>query len=158
MKTLWRFVHLPWSHQALVVEAACCLGVAWLLVRAVPFRFWSPWLGTQAPGEVSLGSGQGDDRVRDISRAVSAINVRLGGRLTCLMLAMAVQWMLHRRCISSSLVLGTRAVQDAQQRLALQAHAWVRVGKEVVLGDHGGRYTPVSSFVRRHGLSKRPAR
>ncbi|WP_458526304.1 lasso peptide biosynthesis B2 protein [Onishia taeanensis] len=158
MKTLWRFVHLPWSRQALLVEAGGCLALAWLLVRAVPFRVWSPWLGTQAPGEVSIGRGQSAGRVRDISRAVSSIHVRLGCHFTCLMLATAVQWMLHRRRISSSLVLGTSTRLDAQQRLVLQAHAWVRVGEDVVLGDHDGRYTPVSSFVRPHGLTKRPAR
>ena len=158
MQRLYRFAHLPWRRKALVLEAAGCLAVAWLLVRGVHFRFWSSWLGVQAPGDVGLGSRHCDGRVRDIARLVTVINAELGGRLTCLMQAMAVHWMLHRRRISSSLVLGTSHVADGRKRLALEAHAWVRVGADIVLGEHGGRFTPVSSFVRRHDVSQDPAR
>ncbi len=150
MKTLRRFVQLPWSRQALLLEAAGWLALAWLLVRALPFRFWSRWLGTQSPGEVDLTGTERDPRVRDICLAITAISSRLDDRLTCLMLAMAAQWMLSRRRISSSLVLGTRTEQDSQKRLTIKAHAWVKVGSSVVLGHHENRYTPISSFVRRY--------
>lgn len=150
VKTLCRFVQLPWSRQALLLEAAGWLALAWLLVRALPFRLWSRWLGTQSPGEVDLAGAERDPRVRDICLAITAISTRLGDRLTCLMLAMAAQWMLSRRRISSSLVLGTRPEQDAQKRLNLKAHAWVRVGSGIVLGHHEEGYIPISSFVRRH--------
>jgi hypothetical protein len=132
----------------LLLEAAGWLALAWLLVRALPFRFWSRWLGTQSPGEVDHAGAERDPRVRDICLAITAINAHLGGRLSCLMLAMAAQWMLSRRRIPSSLVLGTRTEQDAQKRLILNAHAWVRVGSGVVLGHHEDGYIPISSFVR----------
>lgn len=150
METLCRFVQLPWSRQALLMEAAGWLALAWLLVRALPFRFWSRWLGTQSPGEVDLAGAERDPRVRDICLSIASIGARLGGRLTCLMMAMAAHWMLSRRCISSSLVLGTRTEQDAQKRLILMAHAWVRAGSDIVLGHHEEGYIPISSFVRRH--------
>lgn len=150
VNTLRRFVQLPRSRQALLLEAAGWLALAWLLVRALPFRFWSRWLGTPSPGEIDLAGAERDPRVRDICRAITAIRARLGDRLTCLMLAMAAQWMLSRRRISSSLVLGTRTEQDAQKRLTIKAHAWVRVGSGVVLGHHEDGYIPISSFVRRH--------
>lgn len=150
VKTLCRFVQLPWSRQIVLLEAASWLALSWLLVRALPFRFWSHWLGTQSPGEVDLGGAERDPRVRDLCLAITSISKRLGDRLTCLMLAMAAQWMLSRRRISSSLVLGARTEQDAKNRLILKAHAWVRVGSDIVLGHHEEGFTPISSFVRRH--------
>ena len=150
MKTLCRFVQLPWSRQVLLLEAAGWLALSWLLVRALPFRFWSRWLGTQSPGEVDLAGTERVPRVQDICLAITSIGIRLGDRLTCLMLAMAAQWMLSRRRISSSLVLGTRTEQDAQQRLILKAHAWVRVGSGIVLGHHEEGYIPITSFVHHH--------
>lgn len=157
MKTLRRFAQLPWPRQALLLEAAGWLALAWLLVRVLPFRVWSRWLGTQSPGEVDLAGAKRDPRVRDICLAITAIGTRLGDRLTCLMLAMAAQWMLSRRRISSSLVLGTRTEQDAQKRLLLKAHAWIRVGSGVVLGHHEEGFIPISSFVRRHPSPERQA-
>lgn len=154
MKTLCRFVQLPWSQKALLLEAAGWLALAWLLVRALPFRFWSRWLGTQSSGEVGLAGAVRDPRVSDICLAITTITARLGDRLTCLMLAMAAQWMLSRRRISSSLVLGARTEQDAQKRLILKAHAWVRVGSDIVLGHHEEGYTPISSFVLRYPSPK----
>lgn len=150
MKILRRFVQLPRSRQALLLEAAGWLALAWLLVRALPFRLWSHWLGIQSPGEVVLAGAERDPRVRDICLAITSINARLGDRLTCLMLAMTAHWMLSRRHIASCLVLGTRTEKNAQQCLTIKAHAWVRAGSGVVLGDHDDHYIPISSFVRDH--------
>lgn len=150
MKTLCRFVRLPWYRKALLLEATCWLAVAWCLVRGLPFRFWSRWLGHQAAGEDDMSNAGRDPRVREICWSITAINARLGGRFTCLMLAMAAQWMMHRRRISCCLVLGTLTEQDIERRLSLKAHAWVRDATGVVLGDLGEPYVPISSFVRRY--------
>lgn len=158
MKTLCRIVHLPWTRKALLLEAAGWLGLAWLLVRGLPFRFWSRWLGTQVPGEVDFTGVGSDDRVWEVTRSVMVINERLGSRFSCLMMAMAVQWMLSRRRIASSLVLGTLSERDTQQRLAFKAHAWVRAGAGVVLGDHDDHYLPIASFVRHHPALEREPR
>ncbi|RTR05377.1 lasso peptide biosynthesis B2 protein [Halomonas nitroreducens] len=156
MKTLRRFIDLPRSRQALVLEATCWLVLAWLLVRIFPFRSWSHWLGDQVPGmgEVASADAKSDALARDISRTITAINQRVGRRFTCLMLAMSLQWMLSRRHISSSLVLGAQTEQDVKQRLSLKAHAWVSIGSGVVLGEIGEQYAPLSSFVRRYRSPK----
>ncbi|MFC3286334.1 lasso peptide biosynthesis B2 protein [Litchfieldella rifensis] len=130
------------------MEAAFLLPWAWILVRTLPFRFWSRGLGKPTPGEADPAVAAVDKRARDICWAIVAINQAAGDRFTCLMLAMTAQWMLNRRHISSSLVLGTRTEQGADNRLTMQAHAWLRVGARIVLGHHGGQYTAISSFVR----------
>lgn len=160
MKTLHRFIELPRYRKALVLEVACWLFLAWLLVRVLPFRSWSHWLGAQVPGIGDLDSADaGSDAVaREISQTITAFNERLGRRFTCLMLAMTLHWMLSRRRISSSLVLGTQTIQDVQPRLSLKAHAWVRIGSGVVLGELDDQYAPISSFVRRYRSPEDAAR
>ncbi|MDN3554781.1 lasso peptide biosynthesis B2 protein [Halomonas maura] len=160
MKTLRHFFDLPGIRKALLLEAACWLVLARLLVRFLPFRSWSRCLGIQMPGlgEVEWVDADSDALAREISRTITGLNQRLGGRFTCLMLAMALHWMLSRRRISSSLVLGAQNVKDVNERLTLKAHAWVRVGSGVVLGDIGDQYAPISSFVRSFRLPEDPVR
>lgn len=146
---LSRFHRLPGPRKLMLAEAGLLLPLAWLLVRGLPFRWWSPRLGAPVPGEATP-SGTDDERARDIAWAVMAINRRVGGRFTCLMLAMAAQWMLNHRRISSSLVLGTRTEHGEDRHLIIKAHAWLRVGSQLVVGHHGGQFTAVSSFVRRY--------
>ncbi|WP_276208224.1 lasso peptide biosynthesis B2 protein [Halomonas sp. NO4] len=137
------------------MEGAAALGMAWLQVRCLPFRWWFGWLGLRASGEVNAMDSEWDRCVGDVARTLHAINRRFGGRFTCLMLAMAAHWMLGRRGIGSSLVLGTRVESSSGGKRLLEAHAWVRVGDRVVLGEHGGRYTAVSSFVRQGSKRRR---
>lgn len=145
---LRRFMRLPLRRKLLHCEVLCYLVLAWLLVRCVPFRYWSPLLGEQASGEVAPGDGGGDPRAMEICRTITSLNGRLGGRLTCLMLATAAQWMMCRRGISCSLVLGTLMERDDQQQPVFKAHAWVRDTRGVVLGGHELPFVAISSFVR----------
>lgn len=100
-----------------------------------------------------------DPRVIPICRSIESLNARLGGRLTCLMQAMAAHWMLRRRRIVSTLVLGTLAERGPDRHLRLKAHAWIRHGSSVVLGGETGEvYSPVSCFVHSPRLVRGPVR
>ncbi|MFQ3788177.1 lasso peptide biosynthesis B2 protein [Halomonas sp. A29] len=158
MKTLRRLVRLPWQRKALLLEGSLWLALAWVLVRGLPFRWWARWLGQQAAGDVELDAAGRDPRALEICWSIRAIHARLGERLTCLMLAMAAQWMMHRRRISSCLVLGTLTELDAERRPTFKAHAWVRDANGVILGYQDVPYVALSSFVRcypaREGLTE----
>ncbi|WP_422677736.1 lasso peptide biosynthesis B2 protein [Billgrantia kenyensis] len=143
---------LPRYRKVLLLEAALWLSLAWVLVRAVPFRYWSRWLGHQAAGEADMSEASRDIRVKDICWSISTISRLMRNRYTCLMLAMTAQWMMHRRHISCCLVLGALTC-NREQRLSLKAHAWVRDATGVVLGDLGESYVPISSFMRRYPAS-----
>ncbi|MDI5921827.1 lasso peptide biosynthesis B2 protein [Halomonas sp. LR5S13] len=160
MKILQRFIGLPWSRKRLYLEATLWLLLSWGLVRGLPFRLWSSWLGEQRSADSeSMAEESKDPRVVPICRCIESINARLGGRLTCLMLAMAVHWMLRRRNIASSLVLGTLAERMPDQSLKLKAHAWVNHGAGVVLGGNTGEeYFPISSFVHAPPAARGQAR
>lgn len=148
MHSVTKFRQLAGSRKRLLCEAALLLPAAWFLVRALPFRWWSNRLGISVPGEADPVQTAYDARARDIAWALKAINRRVGDRFTCLMLAMAAQWMLNRRGIASSVVLGTCNELNDRQELAFKAHAWLRVGNHIVLGQHDGRFTAVTSFIK----------
>lgn len=153
VRTLRCFRQLSRARKLMLMESALLLPIAWVLVRVSPFRFWSRWLGIPLAGEANPGPPTDSDLlVRDVCWSVMAIKRGTKGRYTCLMLAMTAQWMLSRRHISSSLVLGTRIQQASDNRLTMTAHAWLRAGSEVVLGQHDGEYTAVLSFVRTYPL------
>ena len=131
MTNTWR-AHwpLPWSRVAgwpRGVEAAALLGLARLLVKHVPMRYWRRWLTTaDAPPAPPR---------RDLARAI-ARSVRSVGRrrlnAVCLPQAMAGQWMLRRRGVASRLWFGVRRAQgDADE---MEYHAWLTVDGECVLG------------------------
>ncbi|QJQ94021.1 MULTISPECIES: lasso peptide biosynthesis B2 protein [Halomonadaceae] len=153
MSKFRRFRQLSANRKLMLLEAAALLPVAWFMVRALPFRWWSHRLGSSTPGEsdprqhASVGASAS---ASEISRSVQIINRLAFGRFTCLMLAMAAQWMLNRRKISSSLVLGTLTERSDDDRLVMKAHAWLRVNAQTVLGHHNGRYTPITSYLRNY--------
>lgn len=116
-----------------VAEALVLLAVARLLVRGVPLKHWRGSLGRMAAPAGPLAF---DDamrlRCKRLSRAVQRAADRLPGTSKCLPQAMALQWMLARRAIASTLVFGIRPPALRDQGDAL--HAWVEVGGVVVLG------------------------
>ncbi len=155
-----RFRRLPSSRRRLAIEAAALLPFAWLMVRTIPFRYWHTQLGKASSGEVDGAVRRDASRQHDgttakeISWAINAVNRRMGDAYTCLMKAMAAQWMLNRRHIASSLVLGTCTERGADGKLVIKAHAWLRVEGETVLGQHDGSFAAVSSYVKLPSLAQ----
>ena len=69
----------------------------------------------------------------------------------CLPQAMALQWMLRRRGVSSRLVFGTRRkAQDS----GLDFHAWLTVGGECVIG--AGEVETYAALPPFGGIGPRP--
>lgn len=142
------------GRQRLLVEAAVVCCFALILVRAVPFRWWSRHLGaTDAAGDA--GPRHEDaELIREVGRAVERVNRALRGRVTCLMQAVAGKIMLNRRRIPNTLYLGVRTVHE-EGGITISAHAWLSSGALMVLGGEGQtQYTVVS---RHHSAPDSPA-
>lgn len=132
IRPLRSYTRLPRARRAAAAEAARGLLRAWYLVRARPFSRYARRLGTAQAGEV-VWDWQGDMApLRDVQWAVTRINRLCAGRFTCLMQAMAGQEMLRRRGVESAVVLG---VIPGRSGPAPTAHAWLRVGPYIVLGQ-----------------------
>jgi hypothetical protein len=132
------FVALRRADRALIGEAVLWLGLARLLVLALPFRLLARLL-VRAP------ASDADDaavlvRVR---RAVTTAARNVPWNAVCLPQAMAAKAMLARRGCGSSLRLGAGFDGDGK----LIAHAWLVVGGTVVVGAAGiPGVTPLASF------------
>jgi Transglutaminase-like superfamily len=118
------------TPRARVAEAAVLLLIAVLLIRLAPLRLWRRSLGRMAPAPADLSVTIAHRR---IARAVVRATTWLPGDYVCLPRAMAVQWMLRRRGLPSTLVFGV--VQGGLASGDIHAlHAWVETGSTVLIG------------------------
>ena len=147
--------------RRMAFEAVMLLALARLLVGYVPMRRWRRHLNTGPPrggsdpeGERALG--------REVGRIVRKVASCMPFRAVCLPQAMAAQWMLRRRGVSSRLIFGVRRASEEPggplQRkhgaaapgrtpwtgAGLDFHAWLTVAGENVVGDQGTEtYVPL---------------
>ncbi len=123
----------PWRLRARTAEAAAALVAARVLVAAVPFGQWQQLLGRPVdPKATPEPVGTGLVRARQCARHVDRAAGRLPGEFKCLPRAAALQFMLRRRKIRATVMMG---VLPAQQRGTLDdLHAWVLFGNEILIG------------------------
>lgn len=121
-------------------EAAAALGLAWLLVFVLPFRFVASLLGLERSGGVQAVDVPAD-QIR--ARAVAGRVVRAAQRLphtTCLVRALAGWLMLRRRGITALVRLGVRSDDGT-----VSAHAWLMLGQAVLMGgEEAGGFQPIA--------------
>lgn len=144
MSALHKFLALSWSDRFLLIEAWIELGGARLALLTVPFKHIAPRLGRQLPPDHPVRDLPTIPPVaRRIGWAVDVVSRHTPWESACLAQAVAGKYMLRRRGLSSRLFLGTRRDEAG----ALAAHAWLQLGREIILGG-GGRptFTALSSF------------
>jgi hypothetical protein len=141
IRKLDRFIHLPAPDRRDLVEAAALSTLAALLIRLFHFRRLAPRLGRHMAVSPEEQDESGREKAARVCRAIDVAARHLPWKPVCLPQAVAAQWMLRRRGISSTLYLGTDPAQ------AYHAHAWVRSGTTIVTGGPlEDRFTVVSSF------------
>lgn len=137
------FARASGSTKAMAVEAAALLLLARLLVKYVPFGRYKKWMVT---GEeiVARGLADGESATaarppirpteravpRKVGRVVRDVAERVPFEAVCLPQAMAAQWMLRRRGLSSRLVIGARRRPGED----LELHAWLLSDGKGVVG------------------------
>ena len=136
---LCAFVRAPAAVKVMALEAVLLLLLARLLIKYVPMRRWRHRLSTaQEPGGPPP---EGRRLGRKVARVVRRVARHVPFRAVCLPQAVAAQWMLRRRGISSCLFFGARrrlrpATAPPENRPAsgMDFHAWLTVGDACVLG------------------------
>lgn len=139
MVARWR--KLAWQDRALLMEAMLLLAIGSLFIAVLPFRMvaaLTAWGGRTADPS--------HDRIRlrrRVGWAVQACASRVPWHAMCLQQSVAAQWMLRRRGVPATLVLG--AAIDSKDGLI--AHAWVRDGEVTVVGgDNLVKYAELAAF------------
>lgn len=119
------------AQLLLRAEAASWLLLAWLALRVMPFSALVGWL--ERP--VTQPELSGEERWRTRWAVTAAVN-QAGDRfplpMVCFPRAIAVQAMLRRRGIQTTVYYGA-AVRPEQ---GLVAHVWVQDGPHGVVGQH----------------------
>jgi hypothetical protein len=127
----------------LFLEAILWLGIAQLVIRLVRFRHIAPFLGkhmTESPQRIALAHRHLAER---ISWAVKTASRHVPWESKCLAQAMAAKGMFKLRGIQSTIYLGL--TKEGEEQLA--AHAWLRIGDVIVVGNRGNdRFTVISTF------------
>lgn len=113
----WRLSRLCFAEQLIVVESVFALAAAWLLVRIVPWPRIAGRLVTPARPRTPAAGGLLPERVTALIGAVSDVHLF---PCACLEQALAAHWMLRRRGIVSTFMLGVTS-----RDRTVDAHAWV---------------------------------
>jgi hypothetical protein len=143
---LRKFFSLPWGDRLLLIEATLWLGLARLVMLAIPFRWLAPSLGQQMLESPTTDEPAQHEDARRLSRAVVTMSRYTPWESKCLTQAIAGKMMLKRRGIASTLYLGV--MKDGNN--GLSAHAWLRSGTVILTGGPGReRFTVVSTFADR---------
>lgn len=124
-----RFFKLPRCTQWALVEAILWLGVARGAVLLFPFRLIAPYLGRQSQETPWVSPPAEQIVAEEVALVIKMSSPFTPWRSNCLAQAIAGKMMLWRRGIPSTLYLGLK--KDANQ---LEAHAWLRVGEQIVTG------------------------
>ena len=123
------FCQQPSQRKIAFLEAFLWLGLARGCVLLFPFRSIAPYLGrlNQETPEASIQSELAV--VGHIAWAIATGSRYTPWSSNCLARAIAAKMMLRRRKIASTLYLGLK--KNAHK---LEAHAWLRVGEQIVTG------------------------
>ena len=143
MKTIRLFrraLSLPRRDRRQALEAAALLAYANLALKLYGFS------KAIARGSLAARPGSNDDRdlVNSVVRAVRRASYAAPWRTVCIHEGIAAQWMLRRRGVPAVLCYGTRQADEK-----LEAHVWVKVGDEIVIGgEEAPRFRLVATYPR----------
>jgi hypothetical protein len=128
-------------RRKLRIEALIALVIARLAVRFVSAPRLLAW-AARPPGHPQRFANP--DLPALVAEAVDRVGSRRWVNAVCLPRALAAQAMLRRRGIASRLCLG--AARDGK---SLSAHAWVEIGRDVIIGEigeTGQAFTRIAQF------------
>jgi hypothetical protein len=141
-----RYWRSPFNDKLALLEASVLLTFAQLLTKFVPYARWSRLLGPIASGEALTASAHDDLIAKKIAWLVDTAARYLPSGPVCLPRAMAAKWMLARRRVPSTLLLGIRR-QQVDALSGAQLHAWLRAGDRTITGgDSADGFTVMARY------------
>lgn len=132
---------LDWRTRWLIVEAVPGLAFSRLAVLVLPFRWIAIVLGPVNQETSNTGKIVDEDLAR-LGTVVTSVSRHTPWNSNCLAQAITGKLMLRRRGLPSTLYMGV-----FKEGTTMEAHAWLRCGDQVLLGDHRlERYTVVVCY------------
>ena len=134
-------------HQLLIIPEAIWLS-GWYRFRILyrPFSELSAGIGKL--GQETPMEEEKKSVVKDVCWAMEAVGKRMPWTCNCMVRALTVKQMLHRRGLDTTLYMG---VAPAEQG-GMEAHAWLRCGTAIVTGRSGmERFTVTTVYGPKNG-------
>ena len=135
------------AQVLLRAEAAFWLLLAWVALRVMPFAALVGWLERPVT-QPELSGGQRLRTRWSVTAAVNQVGDRFPVPIVCFPRAIAVQAMLRRRGIQTTVYYGA-AVRPGK---GLVAHVWVQDGPHGVIGQYDAEdYLVLARYPRQDG-------
>jgi hypothetical protein len=135
-----------WPERWLLLRTTLALATMRLAVGLVPFRVIVRLLRLREAKPAQLTGPAHEVRAARTGCAVRSVAAHAPWHSTCLVQALAAAILLRRDGIEATLSLGVAKDADAPEGLI--AHAWLRCGDSVVLGEtESDRFTELTSLV-----------
>jgi len=146
---VWNDLQRYWSlspdRKRLLWEALFSLAIARIAMACVPFRHIALWLGTPGTNSPETATPETNRTAEAVGWAVRALGPRVPWDGRCLAQALAAARMLRRRGIEGTVSFGVCEGEST----GFDAHAWLRVGSDIVTGGPGHeRYKAITTFAR----------
>lgn len=131
------------NKRFLLLEAGVALGLARLAIRTIPFRWSIRVCGDPMKESPDVVDAPAREQAELVAWAVNTARLFTPWDSNCLAQAMAAAWMLQRRAVATTTYLGVMAIGEDE----LAAHAWLRCGPNILVGDGQlDAFSVVSSF------------
>jgi len=140
---MMKFCRTPLAEQLFYSEVIFWLALSRIVILTLPFKWIVPLLGQHMASTNEASSKITRQKSIRIARAIRTISEHMPWECKCLVQAMSGKIMLGNRKIATTLYLGVSKKENGD----LNAHAWLRMGKFVILGGGGlERFAVVSTF------------
>lgn len=141
-----KFLKLSWSEKILIIEAFFLTGIIRFAIVFVAFNKLAKIFGNVNEESIEIVNDAEKETIKKVGWAVNIVSRHTLWESKCLVKALTGQIMLRNRKLGSTLYLGV--AKDEDKRLI--AHAWLRSGTVILLGDDVKReFTMVAKFARR---------
>jgi hypothetical protein len=138
-----KFFKKPLAEQLLYIEVTFWLGMFRIAILILPFKVIASLLGKHMSESDKKHRFKSMETAKLIALSIRTMSLRLPWECKCLAQAVSGKIMLDNRKISNTLYLGV--AKDENEKLI--AHAWLRIGENIILGDEGlDRFAVVSTF------------
>ncbi len=145
---LRHFYERPWGDKWLFIQAYLGLGLAYVAIHTIPFRWLSSSFGQPMTESARQVAAEDIRLIRRVSWAVRRASTLTPWPSVCFPQAVTAKVLLRQRGLSSTLYLGA-TFNDARD---LAAHAWLRCGSIYVTGGPGHHeFGVVASFAEEEG-------
>ncbi|MGL4819196.1 MAG: lasso peptide biosynthesis B2 protein [Bacilli bacterium] len=136
MHKLKTFLSLPSSEKMMVFQIFIGLGIAKVVIRALPFRCTSRWFGVQAGVHgkaLAVEMGEPTGRLEALHRLILIVSRYTPWRSVCYPQALVALWFLKRWGYRYDIYFGTGRSENG----TFVAHTWVVSDSQMVTGGNG---------------------